>query len=168
MIASIDGGFRAAEGRPRYWRHSDGSAHSMTGAPARPQVASSVLPARCGRPVANPLSVPAGRSLSRTSALEAPASGRSNCASALQEGGKTASIHGSSGVIWRIPVKAVGIVVQVPARVRITAANACPYREFESHPFRQITMKSLIYSTLFRAIMYLTNTWWALAGPCLT
>ena len=28
-----------------------------------------------------------------------------NCASALQEGGKTASIHGSSGVIWRIPVK---------------------------------------------------------------
>jgi hypothetical protein len=26
-----------------------------------------------------------------------------NCASALQEGGKTASIHGSSGVIWRIP-----------------------------------------------------------------
>jgi SAM-dependent methyltransferase len=28
-----------------------------------------------------------------------------NCAFVLQEGGKTASIHGSSGVIWRIPVK---------------------------------------------------------------
>jgi sugar (pentulose or hexulose) kinase len=28
-----------------------------------------------------------------------------NCASALQEGGKTASIHGSSGVIWRIPAR---------------------------------------------------------------
>jgi hypothetical protein len=37
-----------------------------------------------------------------------------NCASALQEGGKTASIHGSPGVIWRIPAKSV--VRHVPAR----------------------------------------------------
>ena len=51
---------------------------SMTGAPAPPPVASSVRPARRDRPVANPPSAPASRPLSRTSTLEAPASGRSS------------------------------------------------------------------------------------------